>query len=116
MDMLTQERLVVLPSRRPAVALCDAGLRARLGSSLVQVPLPTTPHALPFGGRSPLSVRANRSVATVLARCHGLGVGMLTNVHALELAHACTCRAPTHAHTFSQGKRTSFTFRFPQPS
>jgi hypothetical protein len=51
-----------------------------------------------------------------LARYHGLGADVLTNPHALELAHACTRRAPTHAHAFAWGKRTPFTFRFPQPS
>jgi hypothetical protein len=40
--VFTRERLVVSPPRHRAVALCDAGHRARLGSSLLQVPLPTT--------------------------------------------------------------------------
>jgi hypothetical protein len=64
----------------------------------------------------PLSVRANRNVVAVLARRHGLDTGVLTNARALELARACTRRVPTHAHAFAWGKRTPFTFRFPQPS
>jgi hypothetical protein len=48
-----------------------------------------------------------------LARRHGLGAGTLTNTHALELAHVCACRVPSHAHAFARGKRTLAYLSFP---
>jgi hypothetical protein len=61
----------------------------------------------------PLSVRANRNAAVVLTRHHGLGAGVLANVHALELAHACTRHAPTHTHAFARGEKNPIYLSFP---
>jgi hypothetical protein len=90
--------------------LCDAGLRARLGSSLLQVPLPTPPRAQP--ARRPLFRSLYLFVRAPCHRRRGLHVG----VRRMLLCMHPRARAPTHSHTHARRGKTAPFCPFTAPS
>jgi hypothetical protein len=103
------------PSWLSPTALCDAGLRARLGSSLLQVTLPTLSRAQP--ARRPLFSSFCLFVRAPCRAAVRATTAVLTSVCAARsIAHT---RAPVHPHTRTRilgGARPPLFARLPPES